>query len=134
MGSLQKTQIEDLNGFYKVTYQTLEVSEEWFEFSEANVEIINGTMIGTDLGGVIWNANFSLLPDGRSLGFTAVLDASEAPSDVFLHDKMGNMTREQQTYTGVFKINKFGDEVTLSGKVNHGVLNVVVNMTRANDE
>lgn len=62
MGSIGKLQLIDLDGLYDVTMSSDQpLPEGFFEHMSANVNIKDGVLVGSDVGGSAWNATFTLL-------------------------------------------------------------------------
>ena len=106
----QSITLEDLQGLYDVTYASSPQLEHFYEPGFGSAKIEGDTLTGVDALGVIWNAKFSS-PENGEIAFKAILDPKDTPPTVGLINKSGIMTREPQSYNGVVKITKLGDEL-----------------------
>jgi len=132
MGKINAIRLEDLDGFYDVTMSADKILPEgFFEHMRANVRIENGMLTGKDVGGSEWNASLSILDN--NVIFNATVDPINAPSNTFMYDVDGKMSRDKQSYSGCLVVTRVGKKLSVHGKVKHGVVGIDINLTRLND-
>ena len=126
------TSLSDLNGDYSIVYQAdaPPLPFVWCDHTIASAKVANGKLYGSDVGGAEWEADFVLLSGGDSVEFAAQVNTINAPASTFLLDRNGQCTRNSQKYAGILKVVIAGDDLALYGTVNHGVVNITVNLRR----
>ncbi|MCF8495530.1 MAG: hypothetical protein K9G62_02550 [Alphaproteobacteria bacterium] len=117
--------IEELQGLYDITYASSPQLDNFYEPGFGSAKIESNNLTGVDALGVIWNADFKILENGK-IAFQAILDPKDTPITVGLINKSGVMTREPQKYEGEMKVTKSEKELILRTQVQQGPITIDV--------
>jgi hypothetical protein len=128
--------IESLNGVYEII-QTSEFEDSEiaarvkaagiYDYVDTRAVLLNGVLAGVNEGGFAWVFRVSALPDGN-VHVTGFVDGTFKKEDAMLISKQGDIGEDRLQYEGRLTLVKSGEEVRLSGRIEHGVVrfNVIV--------
>ena len=121
--------LEDLQGNYEVAIQSTPLMPNWFQIERGNGTLVGANFTGQDGLGVAWKVE---IQDNGSnkFNFQAVLDPRNAAPNAGLMSKNGTMTREPQSYNGVFDVVKIGNQIVLKTSVQQGPITIIVQLLK----
>jgi hypothetical protein len=120
--------IEDLNGKYRVTTVS-DYNGPVPMKSDGITEIKDGRTHRTDANGVEWTTQFTVASD-TEVTMTSTADPKGARAEFLLTKENGELTNDPVTYTTALKVSRKGDEIRLSGTIQHGKVSTILNMMK----
>lgn len=120
--------ITDLDGTYVVTTAT-DHQSPIAKKSDGLTEIRNGRTERVDDAGCVWTTSLALLNENE-VEFISTADPSTADGDFCLTDECGNLTRDPVTYQSILRMDRKGEKIKLSGKIEHGQITTVITLMK----
>lgn len=120
--------ISELDGVYMVT-TTTDYQGPMKNKSDGLTEIRNGKTRRTDKSGCIWIAHLEFLNENE-VDFMSIADPTEAESDFCLTDEKGALTCQPVTYRTTLRLDRKGERIRLSGKIEHGAVTTVITLMK----
>jgi|AntRauTorcE11897_2_1112592.scaffolds.fasta_scaffold00395_21 hypothetical protein len=121
-------EITDLDGTYLVTTAT-DHQSPIAKKSDGLTEIRSGWTERTDEAGCLWTTQLAILSENE-VEFISTADPSAANGDFCLTDKNGNLTRQPVTYQSILRMDRKGEKIRLSGKIEHGHITTVITLMK----
>ena len=120
--------IEDLDGKYRVTTVS-DYSGPAPMKSDGFTEVSNGQTRRTDANSVQWTTQLTVISD-HEVKLTSTADPKDAKKHFLLTGENGQLTNDPVVYTALLKVARKGDDLRLSGTIQHGKTSTVITMTK----
>ncbi len=120
--------INELDGKYSVNTMS-DYDGPLQKKSDGITNIKNGATHRIDAAGCEWRSTFTVQNEGE-VKMTSVADPSNANRDFLLTKPNGDPTSEPVTYETILKLQRKGDKIQMTGRINYGKEIVIITMRR----
>lgn len=118
----------ELDGKYSVNTMT-DYEGPLKKKSDGMTNIKGGMTQRVDAAGCEWRSTFTVLNEGE-VKMVSVADPTNADRDFLLTKPNGDPTSEAVTYETILKLQRKGDKIQMTGRINYGKETIIITMRR----